>query len=60
MGQVSYLSPALTREAAMTQRPKANQNATIVFRRFRRLRNGTVLDAWKYGYRGWPIRIRKK
>jgi len=43
----------------MTRQPRAD-DTMVVFRRFRRLRNGTVLDAWKYGYRGWPIRIRRK
>ena len=32
----------------------------VVFRRFRRVRGGGVLDAHKYGYRAWPIRTRPK
>jgi hypothetical protein len=35
-------------------------NGFLIFRRFRRLRNGRVLDAWAYGLKGWPIRIRSK
>lgn len=33
----------------------------IYFCRFRRVKNSTrVLDAWDYGYKAWPIRIRRK
>jgi len=31
----------------------------VIFRRFRRSRGGRVLDAWQYGLKGWPIRLRK-
>ena len=31
----------------------------VIFRRFRRLPDGSVLDARKYGLRAWPIRIRR-
>jgi hypothetical protein len=31
----------------------------VIFRRFRRLRNGRVLDAHDYGIEAWPIFIRK-
>jgi len=31
----------------------------IVYRRFRRTRDGRVLDARHYGIKAWPIRIRK-
>jgi len=30
----------------------------VIFRRFRRGRNGKVYDAWKYGVKAWPIRIK--
>jgi len=30
----------------------------IIFRRFRRGPGGKVLDAWKYGIKAWPIRIK--
>lgn len=39
---------------------KRNGNGFLIFRRFRRLRNGRVLDAWTYGLKGWPIWIRSK
>jgi hypothetical protein len=29
----------------------------VIFRRFRRV-GGRVLDAWKYGLKAWPIRVR--
>lgn len=32
----------------------------LIFRRFRRGRNGKLYDAWQYGLKGWPIRIRPK
>ena len=30
----------------------------IVFRRFRRDKNGNVLDAHAYGHRAWPIHVK--
>jgi len=36
--------------------PKGN----VIFRRYRRLKDGTVLDAHDYGLQAWPIRIRRK
>lgn len=30
-----------------------------IFRRFRRLKNGKVLDAWDYGLQAWPIPIKR-
>jgi hypothetical protein len=29
----------------------------VIFRRFRTLPNGQVLDARKYGLKAWPIRV---
>jgi hypothetical protein len=29
----------------------------IIFRRYRRCRNGKILDARDYGYEAWPIKI---
>ncbi len=34
--------------------PKGN----VIFRRYRRLKNGRVLDAHAYGYKAWPIWVR--
>jgi len=34
--------------------PKGN----VIFRRFRRLKNGKILDAWDYGHKAWPILIK--
>lgn len=32
----------------------------VIFRRFRRVRGGGVLDAHAYGLKAWPIRVRPK
>ena len=29
----------------------------VVFRRYRKLPNGRILDAHDYGYRAWPIPV---
>lgn len=29
----------------------------IIFRRYRTDKSGRVYDAYKYGYKAWPIRI---
>ncbi|MDQ7795032.1 MAG: hypothetical protein RDU89_11580 [bacterium] len=31
----------------------------LIFRRYRRGKDGTIYDAHKYGHSAWPIRIRK-
>jgi len=36
----------------MTYSPKGD----VIFRRFRRGKNGKVYDAWQYGVKAWPIR----
>jgi hypothetical protein len=33
--------------------------STVIFRRFRRIRGGKILDAWDYGHKAWPIRLRR-
>lgn len=35
-------------------------DGTVIFRRYRRVRGGGVLDAHKYGHKAWPIRIRRR
>lgn len=30
----------------------------VIFRRYRRGKNGELLDARKYGYRAWPIKVK--
>jgi hypothetical protein len=32
---------------------------TLIFRRYRTDANGKVLDAHDYGYRAWPIRVKR-
>ena len=36
-----------------------SKDVDVIFRRYRRLPDGTVLDAHDYGLRAWPIRIRR-
>lgn len=31
----------------------------VIFRRFRRTKSGKVLDAYAYGLKGWPIKVRR-
>ncbi|WP_293318684.1 hypothetical protein [Phenylobacterium sp.] len=31
----------------------------VIFRRYRKVRGGRVLDAHDYGYEAWPIPLRK-
>jgi hypothetical protein len=38
----------------------ARESGGVIFRRFRRVRGGRVLDAHKYGYRAWPMRMRMR
>ena len=38
---------------------KKEDDAPVIFRRFRRGRNGKVYDAHAYGLRAWPIRARR-
>lgn len=39
------------------RKPPDDQSGRVIFRRYRRLRNGRVLDAHAYGLTAWPIRI---
>ena len=32
----------------------------VIFRRFRVGRGGKVYDAWQYGVKAWPIRVKAK
>jgi len=51
------LISALAVEVAMATRHDS-PGEVIIFRRFRRGPGGKVLDAWKYGIKAWPIRIK--
>jgi len=44
----------------MATKPQPAQSGNVIFRRYRRTRNGKVLDAHEYGIEAWPIRIRAK
>lgn len=37
---------------------QARPGYTIIFRRYRTV-NGKVLDAYNYGFRAWPIEVKK-
>jgi hypothetical protein len=39
------------------KKPKQGRGYRVIFRRYRKDRNGNVLDARKYGYKAWPIRV---
>jgi len=43
-------------EVDMTTKEDATD---VIFRRFRRTKSGQILDAYKYGLKGWPIKVRK-
>lgn len=34
---------------------KKSENSGVIFRRYRTLPDGRVLDAHDYGYKAWPI-----
>lgn len=34
------------------------KHRTVIFRRYRKLPNGTVLDAHDYGLKAWPMHIK--
>lgn len=33
------------------------KKGSVIFRRYRRCRDGRVLDAWEYGLKAWPIYV---
>ena len=33
---------------------------TVIFRRYRRMKGGRVLDAWEYGHKAWPFHLRRR
>ncbi len=37
-----------------------NSSPTVIFRRYRRTKDGKLLDAYAYGLRAWPIRVTGK
>jgi hypothetical protein len=38
-----------------SKRSGKNGRSPVIFRRFRRVRGGRILDAHDYGYEAWPI-----
>ncbi|HLG32732.1 MAG TPA: hypothetical protein VI362_06805 [Ignavibacteriaceae bacterium] len=32
----------------------------LIFRRYRKLKDGSVLDAYKYGLKAWPIWVKSE
>ena len=44
----------------MDKKEKAAKDRHLIFRRYRRLPNGQMIDAYNYGLKAWPIWINKK
>tara|TARA_B100000405_G_C16606085_1_gene382330 strand:- start:392 stop:520 length:129 start_codon:yes stop_codon:yes gene_type:complete len=42
----------------MKTKDEREPEGTLIFRRYRRLPNGRVLDAHEYGLKAWPIRVK--
>src|SRR5690606_2007529 len=51
--------PSFKTGGAAMRRPQED-DYVVIFRRYRRTRDGRLLDARKYGLQAWPIRVRKK
>ena len=39
---------------------KPLNDTVLLFRRFRRMKDGRVLDAHAYGHKAWPMRFRRR
>jgi len=53
----SFIYLVYNKENKMTQKKPKGTN--IIYRRYRRTRNGKILDAYDYGYKGWPITVKR-
>jgi hypothetical protein len=42
----------------MASNKKNRDGYHLIFRRYRRLKSGRVLDAYNYGLRAWPIWVK--
>jgi hypothetical protein len=42
----------------MTTKGPPKPRGGVIFRRYRKVRGGRILDAHDYGYKAWPISIR--
>ncbi len=40
--------------------PNGTPKGNVIFRRYRTLKSGRTLDAHAYGYKAWPIPIRRR
>lgn len=40
------------------RKSQSASSGVVIFRRYRRGRDGQILDAWKYGKKAWPIHLR--
>jgi len=38
---------------------ESNDEYDVIFRRFRKGKNGQLLDAYKYGRKAWPIKVKR-
>ena len=53
-------TPVGERRAEMVKYTPPKKLRSVIFRRYRRLPNGTVLDAYDYGLKAWPINLNGK
>lgn len=40
--------------------PKQDSEFTVIFRRYKKGKDGKLMDAYSYGKRAWPIKIKRK
>lgn len=50
--------PSEKGESPMVKSTPPKQPRNVIFRRYRKLPNGTVLDAYDYGLKAWPLYIK--
>lgn len=41
----------------MRKHKRENDDYIVIFRRYRRTKDGRQLDAFKYGLKAWPIKV---
>jgi hypothetical protein len=39
---------------------KKRDGYVLIFRRYRKLKDGTILDSQKYGFRAWPLWVKSE
>jgi len=53
-----FMILAISHEVRVMNKKHDTSGGVLIFRRFRRGRSGKLYDAWKYGIKAWPIRMR--